>query len=63
MAAAAGEDRPDGWVKSHGFVRARVDADPMTAPPMVTELGETYVRQIVDYSPGQQHNRRSRDDR
>jgi hypothetical protein len=25
----------------------------MTGPPMVTELGESYVRQIVDCSPGQ----------
>jgi len=38
MIAAAGEDWPDGWVKGQGFVRDRVDADPMVAPPMVTEL-------------------------
>jgi hypothetical protein len=53
MVTAAGEDWPDGWVKGEGFVRSRAEDDPMTAPPMVTELGAAYVRQIVDCSPGQ----------
>jgi hypothetical protein len=47
MVTAAGENWPDGWVKGQGFVRARVDADPMLRPPSVTEIGSEYVRQIV----------------
>lgn len=53
MVTAAGENWPDGWVKGQGFVRARVDADPMLRPPSVTEIGSEYVRQIVECSPGQ----------
>jgi integrase len=53
MVVAAGEDWPDGWVKGQGFVRARADSNPMVPPPMFADLGETYVRQIVDCSPGQ----------
>jgi integrase len=53
MVTAAGQDWPDGWVKGEGFVRAGTDVDPMVAPPTVVELGEAYVRQIVDCSPGQ----------
>src|SRR5215211_1593666 len=44
---------PDGWVKGMGFVRPRQDADPMQPPPTVAAVGEEYVRQIVDLSPGQ----------
>jgi integrase len=36
-----------------GFVRPRQDADPMQPPPTVAAVGEEYVRQIVDLSPGQ----------
>ena len=53
MVAAAGERWPDGWVKGEGFVRRHENADPMMAPPSVAEIGEAYVRQIVDCSPGQ----------
>ena len=53
MVTADGEHWPDGWVKGQGFVRPLGDSDPMVAPPTVAELGEAYVRQIVDCSPGQ----------
>lgn len=53
MVAAAGQDWPDGWVKGEGFVRPRATDDPMKPPPTVAEVGEEYVRQIVDISPGQ----------
>lgn len=52
MVEAAGEFWPDGWVKGEGFVRARGD-DPMKPPPRFDEIGEEYVRQIVDITPGQ----------
>lgn len=53
MVEAAGQEWPDGWVKGMGFVRPRQDADPMQPPPSVGVIGEEYVRQIVDLSPGQ----------
>ena len=53
MVEAAGHEWPDGWVKGMGFVRPREDADPMQPPPTVGEIGEEYVRQIVDLSPCQ----------
>jgi hypothetical protein len=53
MVETAGHEWPDGWVKGMGFVRPRGDSDPMKPPPAVAELGEEYVRQIVDLSPGQ----------
>jgi integrase len=53
MVEAAGHEWPDGWVKGMGFVRPREDADPMQPPPTVGKMGEEYVRQIVDLSPGQ----------
>lgn len=53
MVEAAGQEWPDGWVKGMGFVRLRGDADPMTPPPSVAAIGEEYVRQIVELSPGQ----------
>ena len=52
MVEAAGQDWPDGWVKGEGFVRARVD-DRYCAPPSFATVGEEYVRQIVELSPGQ----------
>jgi len=53
MVEAGGQEWPDGWVKGMGFVRPRQDADPMQPPPTVAAVGEEYVRQIVDLSPGQ----------
>ena len=53
MVEAGGQEWPDGWVKGMGFVRPREDADPMQPPPTVSAVGEEYVRQIVDLSPGQ----------
>ena len=53
MLAAAGQRRPDGWLKGEGFVRPPDVADPMTPPPSFDKIGEQYVRQIVDLSPGQ----------
>ena len=53
MVDAAGQEWPDGWVKGEGFVRAGSTDDPMKPPPTVAEVGEEYVRQIVDLSPGQ----------
>ena len=52
MVDAAGQRWPDGWVKGEGFVRP-AGASPLTAPPRFDEIGEEYVRQIVDLSPGQ----------
>lgn len=54
MVEAAGEHWPDGWVKGEGFVRPRHE-EPEAPPPAPTfaEVGEEYVRQIVDLSPGQ----------
>ncbi len=51
MVDAAGQRWPDGWVKGEGFVRP--GEDPLRAPPRFDEIGEEYVRQIVDLSPGQ----------
>src|SRR5688572_5393681 len=53
MVEAGGHEWPDGWVKGMGFVRPRQDADPMQPPPTVAAVGEEYIRQIVDLSPGQ----------
>jgi hypothetical protein len=53
MVEAGGERWPDGWVKGEGFVRPLDVADPMSPPPSFDEIGEEYVRQIVDLSPGQ----------
>ncbi|MCW2757388.1 MAG: hypothetical protein JWO46_1134 [Nocardioidaceae bacterium] len=52
MVEAAGQRWPDGWVKGEGFVRARVE-DRYAPPPSFAAVGEEYVRQIVDLSPGQ----------
>jgi len=52
MVDAAGQQWPEGWAKGEGFVRPK-GADPMTAPPRFVDIGEEYVRQIVDLSPGQ----------
>jgi hypothetical protein len=53
MVEAACERWPDGWVKGEGFVRPPDVAHPMTPPPSFDQIGEEYVRQIVDLSPGQ----------
>jgi hypothetical protein len=53
MVDAAGQRWPDGWVKGEGFVRPPDVTDPMTPPPSFDKIGEAYVRQIVDLSPGQ----------
>ena len=53
MVEAAGQRWPDAWVKGEGFVRPPDVADPMTPPPSFDKIGEEYVRQIVDLSPGQ----------
>ncbi|MGH3470742.1 MAG: tyrosine-type recombinase/integrase [Nocardioidaceae bacterium] len=53
MVDAAGQRWPDGWVKGEGFVRPPGEADPLEAPPGFVDIGEEYVRQIVDLSPGQ----------
>lgn len=52
MVEAAGGYWPDGWVKGEGFVRAR-SGDVYAPVPSFGEVGEEYVRQIVDISPGQ----------
>lgn len=56
MVDAAGQRWPDGWVKGEGFVRPS-GSDPMRRPPRFDEIGEEYVRQIVDLSPGQRKRR------
>ena len=53
MVDAAGQRWPHGWVKGEGFVRPADVVDPLTRPPTFDEIGEEYVRQIVDLSPGQ----------
>ena len=53
MVDAAGQRWPEGWVKGEGFVRPREVEDPLTPPPAFDVIGEEYVRQIVDLSPGQ----------
>jgi hypothetical protein len=52
MVEAAGQRWPDGWVKGEGFIRPPDVTDPMTPPPSFDKIGEEYVRQIVDLSPG-----------
>ncbi|MFT4008821.1 MAG: site-specific integrase [Nocardioidaceae bacterium] len=53
MVDAAGQRWPDGWVRGEGFVRPPGETDPMKTPPRFIDVGEKYVRQIVDLSPGQ----------
>jgi len=53
MADAAGQRWPVGWVRGEGFVRPDGEADPLTEPPRFVDIGEEYVRQIVDLSPSQ----------
>ena len=53
MVDLAGQRWPDGWVKGEGFLRPASEPDPLRRPPTFVELGEEYVRQIVDLSPGQ----------
>ena len=53
MVDAAGQHWPEGWVKGQGFVRPKGESDPLKAPPRFDAIGEEYVRQIVDLSPGQ----------
>ena len=53
MVEAAGQRWPDGWVRGEGFVRPRDVTDPLIPPPAFNAIGEEYVRQIVDLSPGQ----------
>lgn len=52
MVDAAGQRWPEGWVKGEGFVRPRGETDPLKAPPRFVDIGEEYVRQIVDLTPG-----------
>ena len=53
MVEAAGQRWPEGWVKGEGFVRPNTEENPLKQPPRFDEIGEEYVRQIVDLSPGQ----------
>jgi integrase len=53
MVDAAGQRWPEGWVKGEGFVRPKGDSDPLKSPPRFVDIGEEYVRQIVDVSAGQ----------
>lgn len=53
MVDAGGQRWPDGWVKGEGFVRGSNEGDPLRPAPCFDEIGEEYVRQIVDLSPGQ----------
>lgn len=55
MVEAAGQYWPEGWVKGEGFVRARTEESRYEATPTPTfaAIGEQYVRQIVELSPGQ----------
>src|SRR5215207_10287498 len=48
-----GTSGPMAGSRAWAFVRPRQDADPMQPPPTVAAVGEEYVRQIVDLSPGQ----------
>jgi hypothetical protein len=52
MVEAAGQRWPEEWVTGEGFVRPRDVADPLTPPPSFNEIGDAYVRQIVDLSSG-----------
>ena len=52
MVEAAGERWPDGWVKGEGFLRPG-GGDPLAEPATFPVIGEEYVRQIVDITPGQ----------
>lgn len=52
MVDAAGQYWPEGWVKGEGFVRPRED-NRYEATPSFAAIGEEYVRQIVELSPGQ----------
>lgn len=53
MVEAGGERWPDGWVKGEGFIRPWMSPIRLPGPPRFDEIGEEYVRQIVDLSPGQ----------
>lgn len=53
MVEAAGQRWPEGWVRGEGFVRPAGEPDPFVRPPRFVDIGEAYVRQIVDLSPGQ----------
>lgn len=53
MVDAAGQHWPEVWVKGEGFVRPKGEGNPLMAPPRFDVIGEEYVRQIVDLSPGQ----------
>ncbi|NYI77012.1 tyrosine-type recombinase/integrase [Nocardioides panzhihuensis] len=52
MVVAAGSHWPDGWVKGEGFVRPN-GGDPTAEAPAFSTIGEEYIRQIVDITPGQ----------
>lgn len=52
MVVAAGSRWPDGWVKGEGFVRPN-GGDPTAEAPAFPAIGEEYIRQIVDITPGQ----------
>ena len=52
MVEAGGQRWPDGWIRGEGFVRP-AGTNPLTPPPRFDVIGEEYVRQIVDLSPGQ----------
>lgn len=52
MVEAGGQRWPDGWVKGQGFVRP-YGGDPTVEAPAFPVIGEEYVRQIVDITPGQ----------
>lgn len=49
MVDAAGQRWPDGWVKGAGL-RPPAGTDPSKASPPFVDIGEEYVRQIVDLS-------------
>lgn len=52
MVVAGGSYWPDGWVKGEGFVRPN-GGDPTAEAPAFPTIGEEYIRQIVDITPGQ----------
>jgi len=52
MVVSAGQRWPDGWIRGEGFVRPN-GGDPLAEAPTFQVIGEEYVRQIVDITPGQ----------
>ncbi|SDK57288.1 hypothetical protein SAMN05428985_104557 [Nocardioides sp. YR527] len=52
MVVSAGQRWPEGWIKGEGFVRPN-GVDPLAEVPTFEAIGEEYVRQIVDITPGQ----------